>query len=285
MRHAIVVVLALGMTSRAGAEPGPAKVAELVLSTNTLHSGVPGVRFGFGEEGEVSVDTEGQETGGSPYPVAMRRPVTATATADPKVAWYAAEVAATPGCEIEKPCTKKPSRFLTGTVLLEQSASGWRAVAWHIAEPLTGKQQRETLAAGKTLGDVPARVDPGAEPVAKRFTETIGDPKAFAASISTRADVLLFGSSANERWLGGAAVSAQLAKWKLGFSGQGGLQAGITTGGKVAWVGANVNALPIGKPKAKATPYRMTAIYERTGDAWRVVQLHFSFATNPWADP
>lgn len=284
MRHAIVVVL--GMTSLAAAKPVPAaRVGELVLSTNTMHSGVPGVRFGFGAEGEVSVDTDGQEPGGSPYPVAMRRPVIATSTADPKVAWYAADVAATPGCDITKPCAKKPSLFLTGTVLLEQSSGRWYPVAWHVAKPLTGKQQADELAAGKTLSDVPNRIDPGAEPVAKRFAETIGDPKAFAATISTRADTLMFGSSANERWLGGAAVSAQLAKWKLGLTVQGGTQAGITGGGKVAWVGANVMAAPIGKPKAKPTPYRVTAIYERNGEDWRVVQLHFSFTTNPWTEP
>jgi hypothetical protein len=35
--------------------------------------------------------------------------------------------------------------------------------------------------------------------------------------------------------------------------------------------------------KAKPTPYRVTAIYEQTGADWQIVQLHFSFAINPYA--
>lgn len=280
----MVVILVATATPALAAPIPPATVGELVLSSNTLHSGIPGVRFGFGVEGEVFVDTETQETGGMPYPITMARPVVAIAAEDPRVAWYGAEVRATTGCDVVDPCTKKPDLFLAGTALLEQGADGrWRPVAWHVAKPMTGKEQASALAAGDSLTSVDPQIDKGAEAVAKRFRDTIGDPKAFAASISPRADTLLFGSSAKERWLGGAAVSAQLAKWKLAFAVKDGVQAGITTGGKVAWVAANVEARPFGKPKAKPAPYRLTAIYERTGAEWRVVQLQFSFATNPYA--
>ena len=39
----------------------------------------------------------------------------------------------------------------------------------------------------------------------------------------------------------------------------------------------NVEVRDASQPKAKATPYRLTAIYERTGSAWKLVLVHFSF--------
>lgn len=68
-----VVAVMLGGMSLAVAQPSRAAhiAAENALTANTLHSGVPGVRFGFGEDGEVSIDTTMQETGGSPYPIVM----------------------------------------------------------------------------------------------------------------------------------------------------------------------------------------------------------------------
>lgn len=205
------------------------------------------------------------------------------AVSDPNVMWYAADIAATPGCMIETPCKLKPSLFSNGTVLLEQTKSGWRAVAWHIAKRITSKQQAAELAGGKNLEPVPPRIDDGAEAAVKRFTDSLGDPKTFRASVSSRTDTMMFGSDPGERW-GGAAVKAQLAKWKLGFKVRDGIQAGVSAKGTVAWVAANVDAVPVAKPKAKAIPYRVTAIYEKVGTDWQVVQLHFSFATNPYAD-
>lgn len=282
MRPVLLVVLGMTATAVASPEP-PDRAGENVLAAHTLHSGMPAGRFGFGTEGEVMIDPEAQEVGGSPYPIAMVRPVIARGAADAKVAWYAADVHATPGCEVEKPCTKKPTLFFAGTVLLVQGTDGaWRPIAWHLAKPVTGKEQASALAAGETLDEVPARIDPGAEPIAKRFRDTIGDPKAFAASISPRAETLMFGSSPGERWLGGSRVAAQLAAWKLALRVHDGVQAGLAPGGTVGWIAANVDAVPVGSTK-KPTPYRVTAFYELAKGTWRVVALQFSFAANPYA--
>jgi len=45
------------------------------------------------------------------------------------------------------------------------------------------------------------------------------------------------------------------------------------------WVGANVDARPAASPKARPTPYRVLAIYEHTGDTWKLVLLSFSIYT------
>lgn len=291
MRHVpliIVVVLAVIVARGARAAPAPkgaTDVAAAALETSTLHSGVPGVRFGFGEDGDIAVDTTMQETGGMPYPTAPRKVLAGVSTVDPAVVWYAAEIAATTGCDVVRPCTRKPNRFVTGTVLVEKTAGGWLPIAWHIAKRVSATDQAAALAAGETLDAVPARIDAGAEPAAKQLVATIGDPKAFAASISKRGDVVLLGSSLDERWVGGAAVSARLAKWKLAFRVLDGIQAGASASGKVAWVAANVEASPVGARAGKSTPYRLTAIYELADGQWRIVQLHFSFATNPYANP
>ena len=247
MRMTAVVVL--GAASVAAADPSPAaRAAEYALYTNTLQSGIPGVRFGFGEEGMVSVDTSSMESGGSPYPAVMQKVVVGAAASDSKIVWYAAEVAATTSCMVERPCKSKPDRFLNGTVLVEETKTGWHAVAWHVAKRITSKQQAAELADDKKLEAVPTRIDKGAEAAAKRFSETITDPKVFAGSVSTRTDVVMLGSDAGERWVGGAAVKAQLAKWKLGFKVHDGIQAGVSAKGTVAWVAANVDATPVAKP-------------------------------------
>lgn len=279
----VAVVLASGAIALAGPAT-PSTVAEGALYANTLHSGIPGVRFGFGSDGEVTIDSTTMEVGGSPYPVKMQKVVIGVATSDPKVVWYAAEAAATPGCMVDAPCTRKPELFLNGTVLLEKTSREWSPIAWHVAKRTSSKEQAAQLAAGHRLTAVPQRIDKGAEAAVEQFVATLGDPKLLAASVSSRSDTMMFGSDTGERWVGGPAVKAQLAKWKLAFKVHDGIQAGATVKGTVAWVAANVDATSVAKPKASSTPYRVTAIYELTGGRWQIVQLHFSFATNPYAD-
>ena len=110
----------------------------------------------------------------------------------------------------------------------------------------------------------------------KKFEATLGDPKALAASVSARKDVVLYGSEFAERYVG-AAAKAQLAKWNLAFKVQGGIQAGVGAAKTIAWVAANVDASSIKNPKAATTPYQLFAIYEQTGADWQLVAAHFAF--------
>lgn len=109
------------------------------------------------------------------------------------------------------------------------------------------------------------------------FEKSLGDPKALAATVSGREEVALFGSAPDERTEGGAKVKAELLGWKLAFKVRDGIQAGLSESKNVGWVAANVDATAIEHTKnAAAQPYRVLVIYEKTGDAWKLVQASFS---------
>ncbi len=182
---------------------------------------------------------------------------------DGESAWVAAEVA------IPFPGQRAPDdAHVTG--LVDGDASGPLFI--HL-----GAYDAASLPPNAPLPAIARKVDAGASDAVKRFETTLGDPKAFAASISDRNDVVLFGSDAKERFVGGEKARAGLRSWGLALTLRDGITAGTTTSKTVVWLAANVDARPAGKPKAAATPYRVTAIYEHHGATWDIVQLHFSF--------
>ncbi len=130
---------------------------------------------------------------------------------------------------------------------------------------------------GKGVGygdSMKAQIAEDAKPVVEQFQKSIADPKAFAATISTRKDVVLYGTEPTERVVGGAAVRARLVKWDLSLAVHGGILAGVTKSKAVAWIAADVDAR---SAKSKTTsPYRLTVVYEKTGTEWKIVQIHFS---------
>jgi len=52
-------------------------------------------------------------------------------------------------------------------------------------------------------------------------------------------------------------VKAKLAAWRLGFRVRDGIQAGVTANNAIAWVAANVDAIPQNEPTDKPVPYRV----------------------------
>jgi hypothetical protein len=113
-----------------------------------------------------------------------------------------------------------------------------------------------------------------AKPVVEQFRQSIADPKAFAATISARNDVVLYGTEPTERFVGGAAARATLLKWAFAWTVHGGIRAGVTKSKAVAWIAADVDAR---SAKSKtSSPYRLTVVYEKTGTEWKIVQIHFS---------
>lgn len=121
---------------------------------------------------------------------------------------------------------------------------------------------------GVGAGSMDAQIDDDAKPIVEQFKKTIGDPKAFAATISARKDVVLYGTEPTERFVGGAAARATLMKWNLALSLHGNMRAGLTKSKTLAWIATDVDA---GK-----TIYRLTVIYEKTGSDWKLVEIHFS---------
>ncbi|MFT3696847.1 MAG: nuclear transport factor 2 family protein [Kofleriaceae bacterium] len=194
---------------------------------------------------------------------------TGTATNDKDVGWIAADsglviVCGMEGCDkiyrdAAREAEKKPPYHHTalvdhGTVLFIHSGA-------------TGK--------GVGFGaDMDEAIDDGAKRAVSQFTQTIGTSESFASTVSTRKDVVMYGTEPNERFVGGAAVKAALKKWNLSLTVHGKLRAGVTKDKHVAWIAADVNARSV--KGDTVNPYRLTVVYEADGATWSIVQIHFS---------
>ncbi|MBA3463206.1 MAG: nuclear transport factor 2 family protein [Deltaproteobacteria bacterium] len=207
------------------------------------------------------------------------REVTAMA-ADKKAYWIAGDVAEfVIGCG-SAPCPPPPPPPPTeyhSSFLWQLNGTDWDMVAWNIAPVVTGKQQAAAIKNGAAPSAIAKRIDAGAEDVVKLFETSIADPKSFAATVSTRKDVVLYGNEPAERTVGGAKVKAKLEAWKLGFKVRDGIQAGVTSSKTVAWVAANVDSTSAKKPKDKPVPYRVLALYEKSGKDWKLVHANFAY--------
>ena len=135
------------------------------------------------------------------------------------------------------------------------------------------------------MPDAIPRAITGAEGVVALFETTILESRTLAGTVSDRKDVVLYGSESAERYVTGAKAKAQLTKWQLGFAVRDGVQAGLSANKQVAWVAANVDARSLKRPKDKPLPYRVLFVYEKAGDAWKLVLLHFSVDTFTYQKP
>ncbi|MCE9577820.1 MAG: nuclear transport factor 2 family protein [Deltaproteobacteria bacterium] len=276
---ACVGVLVAGAVARA--DDAKARTAEMtnlmesVAEDGTASEGIKPPRLAFLVE-SVLVDPESYaEPQGATGHMSPKKTVVAL-SADKKVAWIASDLDEYQYCGDDSCFRDKPFGTLHATMLVELTTP-IHPVAIHIAMPMTGKAQAKAVELGGAMSALPVEVEDGATDAVELFKQTLADPTAMVASVSTRKDVVLYGSSAGERWVGGAAVKAQLKKWGLGMTLLDGVQAGVTTGGGVAWVAANVSARAIKRPKDKAMPYRVLFLYEKVGSAWQLVQAHFSY--------
>ncbi|MBL9020385.1 MAG: hypothetical protein JNL83_39745 [Myxococcales bacterium] len=182
------------------------------------------------------------------------------------------------GCGME-PCPPPPPpppARAHASFLWRRVSKDWELVAFAVAPTYPGKAQAAGIKQGLMPEAIAKRVDAGAEDAVKLFETTIGDPKAFAATVSTRKDVVLFGNEPAERTVGGAKVKAKLEAWKLAFKVRDGIQAG-PAGKGVVWIAANVDSTSTKKPKDKPVPYRLFAIYEKTGADWKLVHANFAY--------
>lgn len=259
MRLAIVLVLALGSIAQ-GKPPAEEvihdRLQHALWSAEDDHYKVAAY-FAFDRAGALPGTTESL---GDHILSDNPPPIIANAI-DGKATWIASEVSLP---QFSPPDRMPNDAHMTG--LFDGDAKGPLFV--HLGDTDSKKS--------RTPGKLERHVDPAAAAAVKRFEATLGDPAAFAKTVSDRDDVVLYGSEAKERYVGCEAVRAALRKWKLAFSVRDGVVAGATASKTVAWLAANVDARPAGKPKAPATPYRVTVIYELHGAAWDIVQLQFS---------
>lgn len=191
--------------------------------------------------------------------------------ADGSAFWIASDVRGLGLCGLNDCPKGDKGKLMHVTALFNKEG---KAVVWHIARAVTAKEQKAAMAEDIKPDTFDKGIDKGAEDAAKLFETTIGDGKALAATVSDRNDVVLYGSEPTERYVGGAKVKGQLAKWNLVLKPSSGIQAG--TVGSIAWVAANVEAQPKKGSKAKPVPYRALFLYE----GGKLVNAHFSFLTN-----
>lgn len=198
---------------------------------------------------------------GSPFStgISLQKPVVA-GSSDGKAGWIAADVA-----------EGSAKAAFHATVIFDRDGAA-QPLAIQIGRLFTTKEQAAAIAAGAKPPAIPRRVA-GAEDVVAIFEGSIGDSKRFAATVSDRSDVVLFGSELSERIVGGKAVRTTLERWGFALKVRDGIQAGTTSSKTVAWLAANVDASKGGTSQ----PYRALAIYEKSGGTWKMVHLHFSF--------
>ncbi|MDB4962568.1 MAG: hypothetical protein JWP01_2567 [Myxococcales bacterium] len=247
----------------------------------------PPVRFGIDSRGVHADAATWQDTTKDFFElVDVREPTIATST-DGTAAWAGMRVHRAWQCagltgtvaDCEEPKINPPVITL---LLLEKVGKTWNPVTVHSAIAIPDKALAKAVAGGTTLPPIPSRIDEGAREAVELFKASLADPKQFAASISKRKDAILIGSAPNQKTVGGAKVAATLARWKLALTIRDGIAAGTTASKTVAWVAANVDARPAGKPTASPTPYRVLCIYEQTkAKAWQLVAVEFSFPASP----
>ena len=194
---------------------------------------------------------------------------------DGKAAWFAADLRSSIPEVVGNQQLHIEVHDYHATGVLEKVGADWQWVAWHIAEGVPAREQQEALKKGKLPPELPRSIT-GAEEVVKLFEATIADPKALAKTVSPDPHVRLYGSELAESVAGGAAVRKRLERWGLVMKVRDGIQAGMAAGNHVAYVAANVDAVPQKQPKARPEPYRLLFVYARTAQGWQLVQAHFS---------
>jgi hypothetical protein len=197
-------------------------------------------------------------------------------SADKTAAWAVGDIQITDPCIADghTRCDKLAERGWDHAVVVVDHMKASHIVAYSVEAAATDAAQAKALKAGVLPQPLARKIDPGAEDAVKLFESTLADPAAFAATVSPRADSVLFGSGKAERYSGGAAIKAQLAKWNLKLTVRDGVQAGVA-GKSVVWIGANVDATSVKHPKTPAMPYRLFAVYEHTAAGWQLVGASF----------
>ncbi len=275
MRILGICVALLWSSSAFAGDPPEATIESLIqslIADGTAASGTHPMRFAFDRDATYETPRYNEPQGATGR-VELKKPVVAW-SGDKHTGWIAADAAEYGYCGADE-CAKDPPIAMHHVAIVFDDAG--QPIVWHDVVAVSDKDQAKALAKGVTLTPMSEAIEPGAEDAVKVFEGSIGDAKALAATVSARKDVVLFGSAPAERFVGGAAVKAQLARWNLVMTVRDHVRAGVASNGNVAWVAAKLDAKPAKNAKAKPSPYRALFVYEKTGGAWQLVQASFSF--------
>jgi hypothetical protein len=160
--------------------------------------------------------------------------------------------------------------YVASAVMVQQGGM-WVAVAVHIGRVLPpGRQGRDPLPA------LAASVDAGARGAADLFAKGAARPALFVDQLADGPDVLAIGPGPKELVRGGAAIHKA---WKKALAHHpalavtGGVRAGATPDGQLAWIHADVVRSSDG---AEGLPRRAFYIYAKDAGEWRLTSVHES---------
>lgn len=196
---------------------------------------------------------------------------------DGRAAWVADELDFT----LEMGGQAVTTSFRLTQVIAERDGAWWvLAQHWSIGVP--NETAFAIAARGKwpPLGELPARVAPGAEPLVARVQRGADDAMVWVNDISDREDVFVFGTAPEEVVMGGARTrelfGAQIRQYGVTIAPRGDVSAGLAPNGLVGWVFANLDFSVTFEGQTITQPYRSLTVHLNEGGAWRIVQAHFS---------
>ena len=105
------------------------------------------------------------------------------------------------------------------------------------------------------------------------------DEAALLALFADDADVVLFGSGADERRVGKAELLLQTRRdWSQSDAISLAIDwSSVSAAGEVAWVSTEVTVAIVAAGQSVTLPARFSAVLERRVGRWLIVQCHFSF--------
>lgn len=119
---------------------------------------------------------------------------------------------------------------------------------------------------------VRATLDALAQGYARRHLETV------LSAFASAPDVVMYGTGADEKRVGHAQIAAQAQRdWAQSEAAS--LSYGwtsVSAAGEVAWVASDVTFAVRAAGQDLTLPGRLSAVLERKGESWLIVQAHFS---------
>ena len=200
-----------------------------------------------------------------------------TVSADGRAAWISDQL----DFGMEMGAQKMNVQFRITQVLAEKDGAWWVQAA-HFSFGFPNDQAFQRAAEGKwpALADIPDQVGDGADALAAEIDREIRDPKAFVAAVDDSPEVVVFGSAPEEYVVGGAQVrdmfQQQVQQFGVTMARAGSDRVAVTPDGQVGWAMTNLDFSVVFEGKTVTQPYRALLVYAKRGDAWKLVQAHFS---------
>jgi ketosteroid isomerase-like protein len=158
------------------------------------------------------------------------------------------------------------------TAVMAQEGGMWVATAVEVARAGGGGKGKASPTAAPPA--MAAEVDAAAKDAVELFKQGAAAPERFLDQLAEGPEVVAIGPGAHELTRGGPAIQKawkKALKKKPTVVVQGGVRAGATPDGQLAWVHANIER---STGKGEPSPRRAFYVYARDGAGWRLAIAH-----------